>query len=331
MHPTVKKVFTSGGVVKDSAASVVLSVVVCTYNRPNLLREALASLAKQTLPSDQFEVLVVDNNSTDDSAAIAAGFCASVSNFHYVWEEQQGLSRARNRGLREALGRYIAYMDDDAKAGVDWCEKIVNAFENVQPEPVAVGGKILPWYEVNPPQWFSDDFEIRTRGEQSRFLAEDNGRDGFSGSNMAFPRDLLLSFKGFSLDFGMLGEHLRMGEETELFRRLWDRHPLFWYDPSIYVWHFVPENKLSINYRVKRSFSCGQSAALMDPASGTFKFRLNKLRDLVFVGLKLAPANIFKAKNNRLTVVVKTLETMAHLFGQFWAVGHKSAVSECDT
>jgi len=321
MHPTVKKIFTSGEVVKDLAASVVLSVVVCTYNRPNLLREALTSLAKQTLLSDQFEVLVVDNNSPDDSAAIAAGFCASVGNFRYIWEEQQGLSCARNRGLREAVGRYIAYMDDDAKAAVDWCEKIVNAFEKVQPEPVAVGGKILPWYEVSPPQWFSDDFEIRTRGEQSRFLAEDNGRDGFSGSNMAFPRDLLLSFGGFSLDFGMLGDHLRMGEETELFRRLWDRHPLFWYDPDIYVWHFVPENKLSINYRVKRSFSCGQAAALMDPASGTVNFRLQRLKDLIFVGLLEAPASVFKVKKNRLTVGVEKLETLAHLFGQFWVKG----------
>jgi len=305
--------------VKRETVSVTLSVVVCTYNRSGLLMGALTALAEQTFDPGQYEVLVIDNNSTDDTAAVAGQLCARTNNFHYVWEGRQGLSHARNRGLKEAAGRYIAYLDDDAKACADWCERVVDVFENVNPSPAAVGGKILPWYEAIPPSWFCDDFETRTWGEQAEFLAGENGKNGFSGSNMAFPRDLLMGMVGFSAEFGMLGNSLRMGEETELFRRVWNKYPHFWYDPNICVRHYVPEKNMKVSYRMKRRFSNGLAAGRMDPSTGTFQFRARRLLDFFNIMFFRTPICIFQESKDRSTRAVKMLEKMAYLLGQFWA------------
>lgn len=242
------------------ADKIVVSVVVCTYNRSDLLSICLQSLEEQTLKSDCFEVLVVDNNCTDRTLEVVNGFVKNNSNFRYVTELNQGHSHARNRGWREATGEYVAYIDDDAKATPDWCEQILNAFNNVIPVPIAVGGQIFPFYETSPPTWFTDDFEIRTWGEKAGFLEPPRARYGFSGSNMAFQRKVLERCGGFSDHFGIVDGVLRMGEDTELFYRIYDDEPNFWYDPAVTVYHWTPRRNCTFSYRFIRGFRVGEAA-----------------------------------------------------------------------
>ncbi|MFH1754161.1 MAG: glycosyltransferase family A protein, partial [Candidatus Latescibacterota bacterium] len=104
---------------------VKLSVIVCTYNRSPLLVSCLDSLVNQTLPVTNFEIVLVNNNSTDDTQAIAERYAGGHGNIRVINELKQGLSHARNRGWQEAKGKYVAYIDDDAKTLSDWAGRVV--------------------------------------------------------------------------------------------------------------------------------------------------------------------------------------------------------------
>lgn len=241
-----------------------LTVVVCTYNRQELLPLCLASLADQTLQRERYEVLVVNNNSTDGTGEVAESFSRLHANFRSVFEPSQGLSHARNRGFREARGKVVAYLDDDARAHPQWCERIVSAFHSVTPSPDAVGGDILPWYEGEPPAWFSDELETRNWGDEAGFLPPVQAKFGFCGSNMAFLKELLQSCGGFTTGLGMSGAKVRFGEETELFSRLHKTGARLWYDPALVVRHFVPLQHMRLSYRVRRSYLSGVAQAQIE-------------------------------------------------------------------
>jgi glycosyltransferase involved in cell wall biosynthesis len=134
-----------------------ISVVVCTYNRQKFIGKALECLAGQTLPPDQFEIIIVDNNSTDQTAAISQLFIRRhpAIRARYFLEEQKGLSFARNRGLQESSFPIITYIDDDAEAVPAFLETILR-FMQAHPHAVGVGGKIIPKYsESEEPAWMS--------------------------------------------------------------------------------------------------------------------------------------------------------------------------------
>jgi glycosyltransferase involved in cell wall biosynthesis len=241
-----------------------ISAVVCTYNRAPLLVDALESLLNQTLDPACYEVLVVDNGSTDNTGAVVRRLIASYGdhNLRIVREIRQGLAHARNAGLRNTHGCYVAYLDDDAKAQQDWLQKIVDCFETVDPPPIVVGGPILPFYDTSKPTWFRDDFETRNWGTGPRFLEKG---EVFSGSNMTFQREVLERLGGFDTRLGMRGPYLSAGEETALFERIWqgrDSTPVLYYSPQLVVFHYVPEHKMTVSYQLRRSFAKGQARAL---------------------------------------------------------------------
>lgn len=291
-----------------------LSIIVCTYNRADLLLGCLESLVLQVVGCRLFEVIIVDNNSTDNTQANVLEFIKKYPNFRYVSVRSQGLSHARNCGWRKARGKYVAYIDDDAKATPRWCERILNAFETVTPTPAAVGGQILPFYETTPPPWFTDDFEIRTWGTNAGFLEPPQAMYGFSGSNMAFPRRILERFGGFSTQFGIVGGKLRMGEDAEFFYRIYDEEPNFWYDPLIMVYHWVPARNLKVMSRIIRSYYCGQSLASMQGRTITvFDYAkcLTGILFCLFNALRAMPISVPGAKRES----VKFLQQLGYLVG----------------
>lgn len=299
----------------NRSSGIKISVVVCTYNRSDLLPGCLASLAGQTLEKGLYEVLVVDNNSTDGTRRIAEEFVLHEFNFVLIGEPLQGLSHARNRGWLEARGGIVAYLDDDAKAAPDWCERIVRAFDEVVPPPIAVGGEIRPFYETEPPAWFLDAYEIRTWGTEAGFLAEPRAKYGFSGSNMAFPKEVLSSNQGFCTALGMQGSGVRLGEDTELFLRLHRTSPLFWYDPAIYVLHWVPKKNMRLRYRFLRSIRSGQALARMQGERlGPLDY-LSGVRTVVTLAVKGAVFLVNRRPESK-RETLQRLEALGHLIGQ---------------
>jgi len=296
-----------------------LSVIVPTYNRSNLLSNSLQSLVNQTLDKSLYEIIVVNNNSTDDTQEIAEKFIKKEPNMRLVFERNQGVSNARNRGWREAHGDFVAYTDDDTKVASDWCDRILKAFRTVVPTPVAVGGAIYPWYEIHPPDWFSDEFEIRSWGESAGFLEVPRAHNGFSGANMAFKRSILEQYGGFSLNYGIIGDEMRLGGDTELFTRIYKNCPFFWYDPDIKVSHWVPASTMSVSYRIKRAFKGGIAWSHLNNRK-IFSLQYLKSWACLCLFIIKAPLKMWRRKTGLQTECVMILQELASSLG--YLIGH---------
>ena len=237
-----------------------ISVAVCTYNRSDVLPKCLESLVDQTAGSELFEVLIIDNNSTDETKKIAEDFCKKHMNFRYIFEEKQGLSQARNRAIIEAKGNYLAYIDDDAIADKDWVKNILAAIKT-DSSIVAFGGPIYPWYNKEKPKWFQDEFATHSYGKQHFHLSEQNCPFGLSGSNMIFKKEILNKYNGFSAEYGMSGDKIAFGEESFLFNKMLKNSENIQYFPEIFVYHLVSEKNYSLKDAFKRSIQNGKAIA----------------------------------------------------------------------
>ena len=239
---------------------MLFSVVICTYNRLDRLRDAVDSALNQTLAMDDYEVIVVDNGSTDQTAEVTHALIREHFNLRYIYEPQLGLAKARNTGWQTAQGTYVAFLDDDAKAEMNWLETANDLIEKNYADLRCIGGPIHPFYTSPQPNWWLDKYEIRTRGDSQRSL---NKGEFFSGSNMIWLRQTLMTYDGFEVNAGMKGYQLGMGEETGLFRKIWETEtsPLFLYSPDLRVYHWVPPEKMTMGYIVKRATAAGQFEA----------------------------------------------------------------------
>lgn len=146
--------------------SILISAVICTYNRCSILGNAIESLCNQTLCSSQYEIIVVDNNSTDATREVVESFL-NFYNIRYLFESRQGLSYARNSGWENAQGKYIAYFDDDCQVPTNWMTEAKKIIENL--EPYVFGGPTYPFYDLSKPQWFKDSYQTFTYGEEPFF------------------------------------------------------------------------------------------------------------------------------------------------------------------
>ena len=194
--------------------SVQISALVCTRNRSAYLRKAIQSLVHQTLPFEQYEIVVVDNASDDNTPAVIAEF-ADVPNLVYIYEPVLGLSRARNAALKHARGEYVAFLDDDAVACSNWLEKYLEVFATFKPTPGSVGGKCDPIWEAPQPDWLGDkmlsSLSVYDWSNEPIVL---NKSQWVAGCNVAYPARVLREIGGFREDLGRVGKRLLAGEET---------------------------------------------------------------------------------------------------------------------
>jgi glycosyltransferase involved in cell wall biosynthesis len=228
-----------------------ISVVLCTFNRCAILPSALDSIAAQQLPDTvAWEVIVVDNNSRDQTRGVVEKYCATYPvRFRYVLETQQGLSRARNAGISEATGEVIAFTDDDVVAEPTWLQ---NLTESLRDERWAgAGGRIVAPSGFKPPPWLTLGGDMDLGGPLALF---DLG-DAFGelkrapyGANMAFRRSMFEKYGGFRVDLGRCGSLLLSGEDTEFCNRLLAGSEHLCYVPSAVVHHPVPPDRLQKKY-----------------------------------------------------------------------------------
>ena len=242
-----------------------LSIVVCTFNRATWLRICLESLVPQCVDASMVEVLIVDNNSTDDTTKVASEFTVPVPNFRYVFEQAQGLSHARNRGFREARGDYVAYIDDDAKAHPDWVNAILQ-FINAYPDVSGFGGQHRAFSLVPIPSWFPKEYGSRTMGEVTRPLQEG---EWISGTNMVFKKSALSDVGGFNTSIGMTGTKVSYGEEVHLTLRMIERGMQIYYCAKMRVDHAIREDKLTLRWLLHSSFAGGYDAVTILSYKGT--------------------------------------------------------------
>lgn len=253
-----------------------VSVIVCTFNRSLLLRNCLESLANQDAAIEQYEVIVVDNGSTDDTQIVVKEFLTRYRNFRGVTEDRQGLSYARNRGWKEAASPYVAYIDDDAIAYSDWISGITR-FIGRKPEIGIFGGPYDPFYLVPVPAWFPPEYGKFELGEEERFI--ELGSEWIVGLNMVINKELFNKHGGFDVRLGMSGSKTAYGEEVKFFLSMRDKGIQIFYVPSIRVKHLVAEYKMSLNWMLLSGYSVGRHFEL------TFNIEKNLFSHLrTFVG-----------------------------------------------
>ncbi len=243
-----------------------LSIVVSTYNRCSLLDKALRALLSQTEAKIAFEVLAVDNNSSDQTRAIAQSMAAqNPGKIRYFFEPKQGLSYGRNTGIANAAAPLIAFTDDDVAVGPDWAAQIVNAFET-HPDIDFLGGKVLPQWPVPPPSWLTNEhwapLALLDYGNEP-FYVDSKRQLCLIGANLAFRKRAFDVVGLFNADFQRVRDSIGSLEDHEMLLRLWaaNRRGLYW--PQVVVTAEIEPERLQKRYH--RAWHAGHgrfSAAL---------------------------------------------------------------------
>ncbi len=227
-----------------------ITTILCTYNRCQSLAKALESAAALRLDeSVEWEVLVVDNNSRDQTREVVEGFCRRYpGRFRYLFEPQQGKSHALNTGIREAHADVLAFMDDDVTVEPTWLQNLTASLHNS--EWVGAGGRVLPERTFSLPRWIS----LKERYALGPLALFDLGPEAGQlteppfGNNMAFRKEMFEKYGGFRTDLGPHpGSEIR-SEDTEFGRRLLDARERLRYEPSAVVYHSVPESRVQKEY-----------------------------------------------------------------------------------
>ena len=178
-----------------------VSVNICTYNRCGILSEALEGvLSQQIRDGKRYEVIVVDNNSTDETRQVVESFVArGHENLRYVFEGRQGLSHARNAAVSAARSPILAFTDDDVRVKPDWVATIKRMLDN-HPEVDCVGGKVLPHWTFAPPSWLTSEhwapLALVDYGDQPFYVNAGNQLCLLT-ANMAIRKDALERIGGF--------------------------------------------------------------------------------------------------------------------------------------
>ncbi len=249
---------------EDHPLSVKASVVICTFNRVDYIRLAVESLTHQTIPTDQFEIIVVDNASTDATPEVIKELLPAISNLKYIYEDKQGLSHARNRGTKESEGEIVVFLDDDAIAEPEFLEAHLRSFTK-DPSPIATGGRIYLRWPIERPRWVPVSQESFYSGLD---LGDEPQLLEFPkypyGANMAIDRKTLVDIGGFSIELGRSGNNLISGEERDLFLRVSQSGGLVVYVPDAIVHHCVLEERVQKKWLLRRSFAQGRSAVAME-------------------------------------------------------------------
>jgi glucosyl-dolichyl phosphate glucuronosyltransferase len=241
-----------------------ITVILCTHNRCQSLAKALASAAALRVPeSVKWEVLVVDNSSSDQTRQVVREFASQYpGRFRYLFEPQPGKSYALNSAIREARGTVLAFIDDDVTVEPTWLTNLTATL--CSGEWAGAGGRILPDKSFSPPRWLSlKDSRARYMlaplalfdlGEQPGQLAEPP-----FGTNMAFRKEMFERYGGFRTDLGPRpGSEIR-NEDTEFGARLLAAGESIRYEPSAVVYHAVSEDRIQKEYYLDWWFDKGRA------------------------------------------------------------------------
>ncbi len=222
----------------------------------------MESIALQEYPRDKYEIVLVNNNSTDATEKLCSEFQEKYPdiNLKYCVETQQGLSYARNRGIQESGGELLVYVDDDATVFHGYLKAYDDFFENY-PTEIAAGGPIIPHYEVTPPQWISHYTEVLL----TAYLYKGDKNQPFKhgqfpgGGNACYRSEVFRDFGLFNVELGRKGRGLIGAEEKDFFSRLFSAGKKVWYVSGAGIYHYIPAQKLTEEHFKKLTYSIGIS------------------------------------------------------------------------
>lgn len=244
-----------------------LTVAICTWNRAALLRQTLERMTALVVPAGGWELVVVNNNCTDDTDAVLADYAARLPIVR-VAEPVPGLSNARNAAVRTARGRHLVWTDDDVLVSAGWLAAYAEAFAG-WPDAVVFGGPVAPWFPGPPPAWLTAEW----RRLAPAYACIDHGPEPFAlddrrvpfGANMAFRLDALRAHP-FDPALGVRPDRRMGGEETAVVRALLAAGEAGRWVPAARVEHWIPPERQTLAWLRRWYEAYGEYLGRFDPA-----------------------------------------------------------------
>lgn len=272
-----------------------ISIVVCTYNRCKSLNVTLDSLLDQNINgSCEYEIIVVDNNSTDQTKEVVEGYLSKFEGrLRYTFEFNQGLSFARNKGIQEAKGSIVAFTDDDTIVDQKWVQTIYVCAKEIDFD--ALGGRIMPVYPSNTPSWVKNNADLlcgpvlcHDYGEETKEYTQP--MTPIFGANMAFKREIFEKYGMFRTDLG--AGRGTMGEDTEFVNRLSKDSKKIYYCGKALVWHPAITERMSLGYIARWNIDYGKYCVVKE--DGVFDKSIISYRGIPRYLFRRIPAQAFK-------------------------------------
>lgn len=231
-----------------------LTILLCTYNRAKILKPLIEALIKQVEKQNRndLEVLVIDNNSTDQTRSITTSLQNTCNFLHYAFEGKQGLAKARNTGIKLAGGKVIAFIDDDIILDENWLNEILVCLSKYSYK--AFGGKIIPLWEKEKPKYINlhgpfllsqKIFPSHDNGDLEKFYPINKEETNPIGANMWIYKELFTKYGNFREDLGRVGYGGIPCEDTEFCSRLLRAKETILYYPKAFVYHPVSTYRMS--------------------------------------------------------------------------------------
>ncbi len=276
----------------DIKRELMLSVIICTYNRDRFLPDVLKSLTNQNVNNESFEIVIINNNSNDKTEEISLAFQEDNPqlNVTYFVEPNSGLSFARNRGIKEAKADLISFIDDDGIAREDYVKNLIDSFKKYQ-EYGAIGGKVIPIYEEGEePVWMNKYIQgVVSKVDYGDEVIDFNKKYP-AGCNMAFRKELFLKYGGFNTDL------VYRGDDKFVFANLREHGVKVLYDPEVFVNHFIDSYRIEPKFINKISKSIGASERLRLKNLGIIPNLLKLVEYLLKFGVSIILAILYILK-----------------------------------
>ena len=247
-----------------------ISAIICTYNREDLILNTLTGLKNQSIDPGLFEIIIVNNNSTDQTETICKQFIEDHPqlNCHYVEEKKQGLSYSRNMGINSSSGIFVTFLDDDSVPDPDFLKVVLDYMES-HPECMAAGGKIHLQFVEDKPDWINKYLApLLGYYDLGNTIKPFSRRDYPRGSNMSFRKEVFTVIGDFNPNLGRKGTSLAGGEEKDLFGRMYHKNLPVVYLPEAKVNHLVPSERTTINYVKLQAKGIGESEKIRTKSNG---------------------------------------------------------------
>jgi len=243
----------------------ILSIAICSFNRASFIKKYLPVLLTQVSEHpacNKIEILIINNNSTDDTSKLADYFSNYKLDISVIDEKKNGLCHARNCALSKSKGIFIVYLDDDACVHEKWLETVLIII-NKKLDIYTFGGPIYPNFENDVIPWWIDsrDF-IRFRNCKTGPLSNQKAKYGFNGGNMGFDKQKLIDIGGFSPEYNFTNtsKKITLGEENDVALKLFKRYGnnTFFHN-GMGVSHFESKYKTTLSGYLNRYLSSGSS------------------------------------------------------------------------
>lgn len=244
----------------SSAPPPKVTVAIPTYRRADFLRQTLAGLVAQQFPREHYEIIVIDNNSPDHTAAVVQEFAAAKPAPRYVRETQQGLDYARNRALTESRGEVIVFGDDDILVGPDWLAQLAGPLLGDATRRIgAIGGEVIPVFPDGLPGWVKEwHAPLAFRPD----LGPASPRQSPMGANLAFPRWVFEQLGPFHTALDRAAGNYFSGGDSEMIRRVRHAGLEVWFAPAAAVRHQMPASRTTFRYAARHAFDSARSRVI---------------------------------------------------------------------